>query len=349
MKILINNYAAEKGGALTVLEGLMEYIDENTNGHEWIFLLNTTTKKYNNIQILTMRKSRLRWIQRLLFDFIVGRRIVNKVNPDVYVSMQNTFTYGVKAKQFVYIHQAIPFYKDVKYSFFKKDERKLYLIQNVMGKIIFKSVFNAESIIVQSNTMKEKIVSLNLKKSELINVVNPNCIIAKFEDTIKPINRNCFIVVTSNHKYKNNNIIYEAVKKLNIEKISDFTIYMTIKKDENINNDNIVFLGNVSRNVLFDYYKNCIVIMTSLVESYPMILKEACSIGSHIIAVDRDYTREILAEYDNHVLYDKDNVQSLVDSIKNAINANIFNVNKVFDNQITTNNWGQFCKVITSE
>src|SRR3989339_215656 len=111
----------------------------------------------------------------------------------------------------------------------------------------------------------------------------------------------------------------------------------------------IVLLGNVSRNVLFDYYKNCIVIMTSLVESYPMILKEACSIGSHIIAVDRDYTREILAEYDNHVLYDKDNVQSLVDSIKNAINANIFNVNKVFDNQITTNNWGQFCKVITSE
>ena len=57
MRIVVNDIAAQKGGALTVLKDFYNYVKENDTENEWIFLLGEKLlEETDNIKIITLPK-----------------------------------------------------------------------------------------------------------------------------------------------------------------------------------------------------------------------------------------------------------------------------------------------------
>ena len=104
MRIIVNDIAASKGGAMTVLKDFYETVKLQNDDNEWIFLLGDNyLEETENIKVLTFKKEKASQIKRLCFDLFYGRKIINKLNPDVVLSFQNTICFGVKCKQVVYV------------------------------------------------------------------------------------------------------------------------------------------------------------------------------------------------------------------------------------------------------
>ncbi|HCR4656563.1 TPA: glycosyltransferase family 1 protein, partial [Enterococcus faecium] len=162
MRIVVNDIAASEGGAMSVLRDLHSDIISSGDENEWIFLLGEKfIEESDNIKVLTFPKIKTSWIKRLDFDFISGKKIINKLQPDIYLSLQNTATIGVKAPQYVFLHQPLPYQKEKNFSFIKKKEFKMATYQHVIGKIysiLFKKT--KATIIVQTQWMKENVSSI---------------------------------------------------------------------------------------------------------------------------------------------------------------------------------------------
>lgn len=125
MRIIINDIAASTGGAMSILKQFYQFIKENDKHNEWIFLLgNKYLEETENIKILCFPKVKNNHIIKILFDCFYGKKIIEKYNPDVVVSLQNIITFGLKTRQIVYIHQSIPFQSEFKFSFVKKKKGK---------------------------------------------------------------------------------------------------------------------------------------------------------------------------------------------------------------------------------
>ena len=106
MRIVVNDIAASKGGAMTVLRDFYNYVKENDKENEWIFLLGDKHfDETENVRIIALPKIKKSSLKRLAFDFFTGKMFISKLNPDVVFSMQNTVTWGVKVPQVVYMHQ----------------------------------------------------------------------------------------------------------------------------------------------------------------------------------------------------------------------------------------------------
>jgi len=159
MRIVVNDIAASEGGALTILESLSNYIRSCDHVNEWIFLLGgDLIPEDTNIRVRVFPKVKGSWLHRLTFDFIVGRREIAALNPDVVLSLQNTLVSGVACPQVVYVHQPIPFQTTKKFSFVRRGERLLAVYQHIIGRVIKKSVSQASHVIVQTEWMRDAIL-----------------------------------------------------------------------------------------------------------------------------------------------------------------------------------------------
>ena len=120
MKILVVDIAASTGGALSILRDFyQEALEDKEN--EYVFLLSDNyIKESKNIKIKLLTKEK-KWIRRLIFDHFTGKKIVKEINPDLIISFQNTIIRGTNKKTILYLHQSIPFQKQKRFSFFKKN------------------------------------------------------------------------------------------------------------------------------------------------------------------------------------------------------------------------------------
>ena len=297
MKIVIIDFAASEGGALSILK---EYYDKakKDNKNNYIFILSDNyLAETDNIKIKILKKEK-NWIGRLIFDYITGKKIIEEIKPDLVLSLQNTIVRGIKVKQHLYVHQAIPFQKIKKFSFFKKKEFKLAIIQYLIGACIKSSIKNADRVIVQTSWMKEAIIddcNISSKKIEII----PPSIDLSYVKKQKKNKKNLFFYPTSDHIYKNNEIIYSAVEKLNKEGISNFEIELTIDGESS---ECIKKIGRISRKEVFDKYSESTLIFPSYIETYGLPLLEAKKSGATIITSDTPFSHEILDKY-NKVIY----------------------------------------------
>ena len=113
MKTLVVDIPASGGGALTILKEYYE-IAKKDEKNEYVFLLSDYyLEETNNIKIMVLKKYK-KWINRLKFDFFVGKKIVKKTNPDIIFSLQNTIIWRTKVEQILYVHQPLPFQKERK-------------------------------------------------------------------------------------------------------------------------------------------------------------------------------------------------------------------------------------------
>lgn len=114
-----------------------------------------------------MKKS---WFHRLWFDNVICGKLIKKYKIDKILSLQNTAVPHTDIPQTIYLHLSLPFI-EYRFSFF---ENKLFWIyQNVIGKLIYKSVKRADRVIVQTQWMKSSIISKCNVDGEKITIIPP--------------------------------------------------------------------------------------------------------------------------------------------------------------------------------
>lgn len=303
MRIVVNDIAASGGGALTVLESFHRYVREFGGDHEWVFLLGSDLlEETASIRTVILPEVKNSWLRRLAFDLVSGRRLIQSLEPDVVLSLQNTYTYGVACPQVVYVHQSLPFQRAKDFSLLRRNERTLAIYQHFIGAIIKQSIRRADHVIVQTKWMREAILEQVGIAGDRVTSVLPDLddvSAYKFDGTRNP---GAFFYPTSNNLYKNNDCIYEACRLLRQQGIDDFMVTMTL--DGHAAGPNVEFIGRVPQVQVLETLSRSTLVFPSYIESYGLPLAEARALGSIVLAADLPYALEVLDGYSNAYFFD---------------------------------------------
>ena len=318
-KILVIDFAASSGGALTVLQDFYNAVVDNKADIEWIFLLSGAyVEEKENIRIIIEPELKKR-PRRLLFDYVIGRKFVKKINPDLVFSLQNTVVRGVDVPQVVYVHQPVPFQSTYKFSFLKKEERSMAVIQYLLGAVIKSSVRSADLVIVQTKWMKRAVLQqCKIKKDKIVQIY-PTVERVKKEHKATYQTTNTFFYPTSNVFYKNVSTLMEGCKKLDSDRLT-YNLKLTIGGHDT---NKIKYLGKISKDEVFRYYKESCLVFPSYIETFGYPLVEAKSAGSMILASDCEFSHELLDDYENAYFFDPFNSDELYKLMKAVCDGNI--------------------------
>lgn len=331
MRIMVFDVPAESGGALSILN---EYYDNAANHKdkniEWIFVVSKPDlKPTDNVKILRYPWIKKSWIHRLYFDYFVAPKLVYKYDVDEILSLQNLIIPKVKnTRQSLYVHQALPFV-DYKINF--KENKKLWIYQNIIGRKIVNSIKKADHVIVQTNWMKKICIEKTGIEANRIEVRPPEVNIQVkeyFQNTRE--NMRTFFYPANGSYYKNHRIIVEACKWLIEDGVTDFNVIFTLKGDENshiadLYNSSkemqlpINFIGHITREKVFEHYSKAILIFPSYIETFGIPLLEAKLHRAIILASDCAFSHEILDGYEKVYFFDPFDIGKLKKLMKKLI------------------------------
>lgn len=344
MRIVVNNIAAEKGGALTVLKSFYNYIRNHDNENEYVFLLSGNyIEENNNIKVLINDEVKKSGLHKMKFDFFTGKKYIAKLKPDYVLSLQNIITFGLKCRQGVYVHQSIPFTKVRKFSLLKSAERGTAIIQRFIGFIIKMSVRKADDVFVQTNWMRENVAEMSGVPIEKISTVPFDVELPTVTEKVSECPKTSFFYpATAESVYKNHECIYQAIDMLNAEEIKDFKVILTLDKNVLPKRENIEHCGMLSKDELYEAYRNNVMLFPSYIETIGLPLLEAQSVNSVIFASDCQYSREVLKDYNNAYFFETFNPEQLAQLMKKAMQGKII-VNSNESINVNRNGW----KVLT--
>ena len=323
---------AESGGALTILNEYYEIAKNDTN-NEWFFILSTPLlKETENIKVLNYPWVKKSWIHRLYFDFLVAYKLVEKFHIDEVYSLQNVIIPNLKVRQNLYLHQPLPFVGK-KYKIYENFQFWIY--QNIISRLIFKSIRLADKIIVQTNWIMQSAIEITrvsrnkfiLKHPELAHKVKKKYTPLECVDQI-------FFYPANGLAYKNHEVIINACRILKLKGISNYKVILTLKGNENtrivklrriISSENlpIEFVGVISIDAVYEYYSKAVLIFPSYIESFGLPILEAKLHETPIIVSDCAYSREILISYNKVNFFHYNDSSALAKLIYNQLNNKI--------------------------
>lgn len=348
MRIVVINTAASSGGALSILKDFYQYVKENDNINEWIFLLSDYyIESTDNITVKVISNSKKK-INRLKLDNFNGYRLVNQYNPDIVFSMQNTTIANLTVPQVLYLHQPIPFQKIKKYSFFKKDEFKYAIIQHILGANIKYGLNRADKVIVQTNWMKNAIIEQTKIVDNDILVIPPSISIKELsENESRPFKGNSFFYPTSLLPYKNISLIEEACNYIDsIEPNLDYKVDITV--EAKFKNDHINSIGMVSRDEVYNKLSNEVLIFPSYIETFGLPLAEGRYLNTIIFAANTPFSNEILEGYNNSFYFKPFNEKELGKLMLDSIKGRIVKYPPSIKSRINSNSWERVYKLLLS-
>lgn len=312
--IVVNDIAASSGGALTVLKDFYKAVNNHTDNARWIFLL---SHKYiedtEKVKIVVLPRVKKR-LNRLIFDHFTGWKLINKYNPSVVFSLQNTVVHHCMGRMVTYIHQPLPFQKEKNYSLFKKKEFGMAAIQHLLGAEIKKSIKLSDLNIVQTKWMKNAVESScgvnNVKQ------IYPN--ISELPYKAEYETTKSFFYPTSDVPYKNNKLIVEATKNL-IKDYKDVNVTLTTDGlDEGIN-----YIGRIPIDEVYKAYASSCLVFPSYIETFGYPLIEAKCSGTIVLASDCEFSHEILDGYENAYFFNPFSDDSLYKLMKAVVTGEI--------------------------
>lgn len=328
MNIIVSDVAAEHGGALTILKEFYNYVKNNpTPNVKWTFILSTpcleSTEHVNVKNYPWVKKS---WFHRLYFDYLVAPKLVTEYKADKVFSLQNICVPRVNKPQIIYVHQSIPF-SSYKFSITKTP--LLWIYQNIIGMMIKKSIKKSNIVITQTEWMKEACSAATNSSLEKFIVCRPSIDIKNTKKYIdSPLNRSTFIFPASAQNYKNHMLILKTCILLCKENIQ-YRVIFTINGDESnyanklkrfcTENDlNVIFSGNLNRELLYDMYSKSVLVFPSLIESFPLPILEARESSTFILAYNDEYSRDALKGYKKAIFFNN-NESDLLQKIKQLL------------------------------
>jgi glycosyltransferase involved in cell wall biosynthesis len=352
MRIVVNDIAASGGGGgRALLESFHRYVRDFDEENEWVFLLGSDLlDETAHIRTIVLSAVKDNWLKRFAFDLVSGRRLIRSLEPDAVLSMQNTYTYGLRCPQVVYVHQALPFQKSrVNFSLLRRDERFLAIHQHVIGAIIKQSIRRADHVIVQTQWMREAILEEAGIASERVVMVRPDLddlSAYKFQGTL---DARAFFYATSSYSYKNNDCIYAACRLLREQGVVDFNVTMTIAVTSP--EPNVIRVGHVPREQVLEALSRSTLIFPSLIEAYGLPLAEARALDAVVLAADLPYAREVLDGYPNAYYFDPSLPNQLASLMRKVITGNIARSPVPHDGEVTgrtagTAAWARVVEVV---
>jgi glycosyltransferase involved in cell wall biosynthesis len=312
MRMMVFDVPAESGGALTILK---QYYDTaiKDKENEWIFVVSTPElKETDNIKVLSYPWIKKSWFHRLYFDKLLAYKLVDKYNVDEILSLQNVVIPKIKVKQTLYLHQQLPF---VEKKYRMAENFKFWVYQNIISKMIFKSIYKADKVIVQTKwIMNAAIQKTGVSKEKFI-LKQPelNIKVKKFYEHRDE--KRLFFYPSSGLSYKNHSVIVEACKFLDDKGVDNYEIIFTLRGDESkevkklrqfIEKERlpITFIGLLNIDEVYEYYSKSILIFPSYIETFGLPMLEAKMHQAPIIASDCAFSHEILDDYGNVEFFD---------------------------------------------
>lgn len=310
MVILVYDIAADKTGALTILQDFYRDVrNHGRNGVQWVFVVSTPElKETENIAVFRYPWIKKSWLHRLYFDEFLAAGLAKKSHADLIFSMQNMPVPHCGRPQIVYFHQPLQF-SPVRFSLFRKEERKYWFRQTIICNIFRRSLKKADRIIVQTKWMKNAISEWIPFDQNKISVVPPTIDKKEGNKTAHPTGRE-FIYPAAGGVYKNHDLIVDACILLEQRGIRDYHVIFTVGKNENPyceklyrrvteNRLKIDFSGILPKSKIDFLYARCVLIFPSYLETFGLPLLEARSAGTIVLASDLPFSREILEGYPN--------------------------------------------------
>ncbi len=328
MRIMVFDVPAESGGALSVLhEFYNEFKLDQDN--EYIFVLSLPElKETSNIKVLRFPWIKNSWGHRLYFDHIIAAKLIKDYDIDQVLSLQNVIIPHTAVYQSVFVHNALPFSE---YRFRLKEDKLLWVYQNIIGKNIIKSIKKADRVIVQTNWMKNKFVEKLNVYDEKIEVKQSKIDIEikdQFRETKDSLST--FFYPASGVIFKNHKVIVDACLKLKKDGINEYKVIFTLNGDENKNitelynlakNNHlpIEFKGSMQRDEVFKLYSKSILIFPSYIETVGLPLIEARMHNTPTLAANCQYAKEITdGQYNTSYFNPLDSIE-LAKLMKNLI------------------------------
>jgi hypothetical protein len=334
MKVMVFDVPAEDGGALSVLKDFYhEVVNHEDKSIQWIFILSKPMFcETENVKIIRFPWIKKSWIHRLYFDQVIAPKLVKKMRPERVFSLQNVTIPRVRVNQIIYVHQSLPF---VKYKFSFKDNKVFWIYQNIISKVIYKSIKKSQKVIVQTNWFKESCIEKTGVCDNKLKVVPP---------TVN-VNIKNYFLTSENHLstffypagpsfYKNHRVIIEACERLKREGVIGHKVIFTLNGNETDHIANlykivkekmlpIEFIGNIDREKVFEWYSKSILIFPSYIETYGLPMLESKLTKGIIFAGDTPFAHEILDGYGNAYFFDVFHGEQLSRLMKEAINKKL--------------------------
>lgn len=308
MKILVYCVAASDGGALTILKTFYRLFQTfpYCNNEYYFVVGQVELMETANIHVIHLPWAKRNRFLRLFCDWVTTPHLVRQLGIDEVFSLQNHLLPRTVARQTVYLHNCLPF---LERRFGFREDRTLWLNQNILGRRMKQAIAKADRLIVQTEWMKKaclKAVPANPDKFEIQPVEVARTEVKLFEDL--PANRRRFFYPASGFLFKNHRIIVEACRLLKEKGIDDYEVLFTLRGDENreiaelsaiVSKEHlpIRFAGTKSRAEVFDLYAKSVLIFPSYAETCGLPMLEAAAVGCPILAADWEVPREILKTY----------------------------------------------------
>ena len=348
MRILVNDIAASKTGALAILLDFYEYVKEKGGEHEWIFLTGIDCLKDppENIRVQVMDRVKRSQKDRLIFDLITGSSFIESLEPDLILSLQNTLTLqgikrlgssadgrykkGDRVPQVLYVHQPLGFQKLKRFSFLKAEEREYAVYQYLIGAMIDASVKRADRVIVQTEWMREAVAKKCRIPLDRIAKVMPEVDSLEGYRVPENFDPKHFFFPSGEILYKNHECVLKAAAILNKRGIKDFKVHFTLKSLADVTKreypdpyGNIFYSGRVSRKEVLSEYSRGTLLFPSYIETFGVPLAEARQTGTLILASDTPFSREVLDGYKNAYFFDPFREEELADLMQQVIEGGL--------------------------
>ncbi len=333
MRIVVNDIAASKTGALSILKDFYSYIQENDTEKEWILLLSDSyLEETDRISIRLIPDVKKGWLHRLKFDLFDGKKVLKELHPDVFFSMQNTLVKGWRGYKALYVHQPLGYQKTKRFSFLKKQEREYAVYQHLIGRLIDSSVKKADVTIVQTEWMRKAV--LEKTKADPAKVVKILPTISDIEpgsENADPAG-NVFFYPSGNISYKNHSLLYKAAALLLAKGITDFQIRVTLTKEELLGHlkdpkedvlECFACLGRIEREEVLKEYRQGVLVFPSYIETFGYPPAEASAAGTIVLASDCPFCHEVLADYPNGYYFDPFDAKALAELMERVIKGKI--------------------------
>ncbi|WP_052238808.1 glycosyltransferase [Pectobacterium brasiliense] len=358
--ILIIATAATEGGALTILCQLLSAVSRTE--HKYTAIINEriidTLPYYDNINYVCINTKG--WVNRILFDFYRLDKFIKKEDIffDSCINMQNIPVRVKKIKQFVYLHQSIPF-SDLYFSPFDSKERLLWLYKIFYIFFIKSNLSFADYFVVQTQWIKNELISKLNVESDNVLVIKPS-LPEMPEMPEMPESegvKNIIFYPATAFSYKNHEVLVNAlgiIGKDFLEK-NDVKLILTINKNELSDSvsslvdkyrlsDFVIFLGRIDRNKVSELYSRArIMAFPSRLETFGLPLLEAAYYGLDILASDLPYSKEVLSEYNKVSYCDPMDAKIWADKIKQKISCDEKKTAKIIK---YTDGWDDLMHVI---
>jgi glycosyltransferase involved in cell wall biosynthesis len=321
---MVFDLPAVSGGALTILDmHHKKAIEDKEN--EYIFVVSLPVFKHAfNVTVLNFPWIKKSWFHRYYFDKLRAKRLVNQYNPDKIISLQNIMIGGTEIPQEIYVHQSLPF---VKHKFNLFTYPKLWVNQNIISRMIIKSVKKAQMVTVQTEWMKNAIIARCGVNAQKVSVVPPQLTVEIAEYCKDGAAE--FFYPAAPFAYKNHITIIKALillKKQNIKPQVTFTLdgsenrlARRLKELSQKNGLNVIFSGSMPYETVLRVYSKSVLLFPSFVESFPLPLLEARMSNCPIICTNEPFCKEICNRYDKTVYFKYNNYGELADKMKEVL------------------------------